>query len=589
MLYFLFRYSLSTGTLAYSDDGKVVVACSSDYKGEVVIPQSVTEIRSTNTFNFAFKNCKNAITSIRFEENSEIVNISKYSFHTTIIETANLSECKKLTFLSDYTFENCYFLTTVLLPPSLSSIGSYCFYYNYMLSSIELPDSVTSLNNLTFFGSSFLTSINISETSNLERIGSFCFSNTQISSLFLPKNFNYLDPTSINDCPIGNITVHPENPYFKSDSQILFYGQNNFTIYRVIPSFSDTNYIIPSHVTNISSYCFYKVKFTSIELHNNIISIGEGSFSNCNQLKSIIIPEKVTLVNNNLFEFCSKLTTIEIKGEITKIGDKSFSNCMALTNIPIPNSLTEIGNYAFESCMSITSINIPENVLIIGQGLFSSCTSLTTVTLSNKIIEITNYMFYYCTKLISIDIPENVTKIGDNSFFFCKSLINIFIPNKVEYIGISSFKYCSLINNLTIPESVTKISSYSFQYCSNLGNITFINNNISIGYSPFRSISNPIDIFIAGNFSVNSTYKNAFPKLSHLYITNETILSESCKTFFGEKSVYVHMNFTTENFDPLTFDVIKYIAIKIIRPPLPDTEDDPPPFELKIFIQGIVN
>lgn len=70
-----------------------------------------------------------------------------------------------------------------------------------------------------------------------------------------------------------------------------------------------------------------------------------------------------------------------------------------------------------------------------------------------------------------------------------------------------------------------------------------------------------MNISIPGNFNISSDYECVFPNRSHLYITNETILSESCKDFFGEKSVYVHFEGSFNIADKTTKEVIKYISI----------------------------
>lgn len=85
-------------------------------------------------------------------------------------------------------------------------------------------------------------------------------------------------------------------------------------------------------------------------------------------------------------------------------------------------------------------------------------------------------------------------------------------------------------------------------------------NTIRIYPYSFSDVFHRIKIYIPSNFSVESTVTYAFPKRSHLFITHKTNLSESCKSYFGEKSVVVHYDNTTEIEDSKTIEVLDYIS-----------------------------
>ena len=50
------------------------------------------------------------------------------------------------------TFSNCFSLTSITIPTSVTSIGNYTFYNCTSLESIEIPDSVTSIGHSAFYG-----------------------------------------------------------------------------------------------------------------------------------------------------------------------------------------------------------------------------------------------------------------------------------------------------------------------------------------------------------------------------------------------------------------------------------------------------
>ena len=118
---------------------------------------------------------------------------------------------------------------------------------------------------------------------------------------------------------------------------------------------------------------------------NGIIDLGDGSagrgtFSNCTNLKSIILPNGLMYIKQNCFIGCKSLTNISLPDSITSIGSHTFDGCSSLTSITIPNSVTNIGMYVFRDCSSLANITIPNSVTNIGMYVFRDCSSLTNIT-----------------------------------------------------------------------------------------------------------------------------------------------------------------------------------------------------------------
>ena len=131
-------------------------------------------------------------------------------------------------------------------------------------------------------------------------------------------------------------------------------------------------------------------------------SAGRGTFCDCTNLKSIILPNGLMYIKQACFDGCKSLTNISFPDSITSIGPHAFNGCSSLTNITIPESVTSIDYYAFSNCSSLANITIPESVT-----------------------SIENEAFYNCISLTSVTIPESVTSIGQSAFRNCSSLTNI--------------------------------------------------------------------------------------------------------------------------------------------------------------------
>ena len=104
--------------------------------------------------------------------------------------------------------------------------------------------------------------------------------------------------------------------------------------------------------------------------------------------------------------------------EITSVEAKENE---ALTYLQIPNTVTSINDNAFEFCIGLESVNIPSGVTII-RGTFNACSALTSVTLPDTLQTIGDSAFMECTSLTSITIPNSVTMIESCAFDYCEAL-----------------------------------------------------------------------------------------------------------------------------------------------------------------------
>ena len=110
------------------------------------------------------------LTSIKLPPN--ITSIGDYAFFDCNSLTS-ITIPNSVTSIGDYAFYNCTKLTDITLPTSLTSIGYGAFLNCVSLTSITIPDKVTSIDYYTFFGCSSLTSITI--PGSVTRIGKGAF------------------------------------------------------------------------------------------------------------------------------------------------------------------------------------------------------------------------------------------------------------------------------------------------------------------------------------------------------------------------------------------------------------------------------
>lgn len=93
---------------------------------------------------------------------------------------------------------------------------------------------------------------------------------------------------------------------------------------------------------------------------------------NGHKIKSVVIPETVTLIKYMAFTYCQSLTTVKFLGKRTVIDDCAFRGCESLTTVELPEELTTIGRYAFSECWSLAELVFKGDVPLLGAGCIQS-------------------------------------------------------------------------------------------------------------------------------------------------------------------------------------------------------------------------
>ncbi|UEL49181.1 leucine-rich repeat protein [Terrisporobacter hibernicus] len=283
-------------------------------------------------------------------------------------------------------------------------------------------------------------------------------------------------------------------------------------------------------VTSIgeAAFCNCSDNLKSVIIPNSVTIIRTQAFESCSSLENIIIPNSVKIIEEYAFNSCSSLKNIRLSENLSLIDNGVFQSCSSLENITIPNNVTLINEFAFSSCNSLKSITIPDNVITIGRCAFDDCKNLKSIAISSSVTTIGESAFEQCSSLENITMPNSIIKIGKGAFSFCSSLENITIPSSVTTIEEDLFKACSKLENITISNSITTIGKYAFSFCSSLENITIPNSVTTIGESAFWECSSLKNITISN--SVTEIGKYAFMDCSSL----ESILIPSSVTSIGQ-------------------------------------------------------
>lgn len=157
------------------------------------------------------------------------------------------------------------------------------------------------------------------------------------------------------------------------------------------------------------------------------------------------------------------------------IGQDLFSNCDKLKTIVLPNSVVTVERNAFAGCSSLTALSLPSNVTSISPS--SGCTSLESIdaAASTHYTSIegvlynadgTEIVWFPIGKKGDYTLPSTVTAIGDRAFQGCH-ITRFVLPDGLTSLGQAVF-YGSEVVEVVLPAQLRTIPTATFQNCANL-------------------------------------------------------------------------------------------------------------------------
>lgn len=240
---------------------------------------------------------------------------------------------------------------------------------------------------------------------------------------------------------------------------------------------------LPQTVTVIGEYAFADSWFQSVTLPKELLKIGEYAFSDSN-LISISIPPKAE-IGRRAFENCDALRKVVVKEGIKQIPNYAFLGCLLLKTVELPEGLESIGESAFRDCTQLVDIILPKTVTKIGKDAFSHCSSLKSIVLPAGLHTVEEGLFSWCHRLESVTVSYGIQKIQAEAFAECYKLKSIVIPDSVTEMAWSIFQNCSALERVVLPKGLKTISRDMFSGCDALQELIIPDSVTSIGENAF--------------------------------------------------------------------------------------------------------
>lgn len=255
----------------------------------------------------------------------------------------------------------------------------------------------------------------------------------------------------------------------------------------------------------------YNEYITEIVLGDGITSIPYSTFSSCDYLRSITIPDSVIAIEMDLYlTYPEEFTVSGYDGTAAELFAKAHGYNFVCLNTDTRNILMtgtfgdniqwtlydnaefvitgsgELSSYEFTSSVSgdwwqfrdcVRTLIIEEGITAIGSYSFEYMQNLFSIELPESLTEIGDSVFSECYSLNELTIPASVTVLGDGAFSYCDSLTAVYVeegnPSYVSASGVLFDKDMTTLllypteksdSSYNIPEGVTAISIYAFSY-----------------------------------------------------------------------------------------------------------------------------
>ena len=187
------------------------------------------------------------------------------------------------------------------------------------------------------------------------------------------------------------------------------------------------------------------------------VGVGFGEYSN---ITSVYIPGSVKTIMDRAFSQCEELKSVIIDEGVTTISWAAFfvegdGDTGSLSELRFTSTLKTIGAKAFTLAAppKTLELRIPKNVTSIGEAALLCDPKSIVVDEGNTVYQSSgNCLIETATKKIILGcgssiIPDDgsVTSIGGAAFGCCNTLITITIPEEITSIGESAFGECDAL------------------------------------------------------------------------------------------------------------------------------------------------
>lgn len=324
-----------------------------------------------------------------------------------------------VTGIAQEAFSSFTYVTSVMLPETIETIGDRAFANCHSLLSIVFPDAMESLGAHAFAGCDSLISVTLGESFSLPPAEVFgdCEKLVEI--------YNRSDvELTIGDEDNGMVAYYAKNVYtdpaeskLKEEGDFIFYDDGEE---RCLMAYTGdgAEVTLPEGTYEIYTGALrYRNRVTSVTIPDGTVtSVGDEAFAYCDALGSISFGKGITSLGSDVAE----------DSPVTRIGIEDLAAWCALEKEGRLSMATEYGPVElYQGGKAVYDLVIPDGVEEIRAYSFNGFTGIRTLTLADSVARIRDHAFGNCYGLIKVTLGSGARDIYSHAFSLCPKLYEI--------------------------------------------------------------------------------------------------------------------------------------------------------------------
>lgn len=247
-------------------------------------------------------------------------------------------------------------ITSYTIPNTVTSIFDNAFVGNRYLEEVVITSNVKDIGGNSFSDCTSLKTVNVPD--NVETIGCNTWAGcTSLTSAYIGKGVSFMKNDLFGECTsLEAINVSTDNQYYCSVDGLIL-SKDKTVLYQYPSGKKSSSFKIPDYIKKNYGDAFRGCKYLKdLEIHGNY-KIDNTDFWYIPSLENVVIDEGIQSIGNGAFSNDDNLKTVKIPSTVHEIKGNAFSGCKKMesitSHIEVPFDIDE-NNFASSTFSSAT-------------------------------------------------------------------------------------------------------------------------------------------------------------------------------------------------------------------------------------------